>query len=112
MSDRLLLLLDGLDEYEGQKWDLIRFINDFHSAKVKICLASRGDPPFPDAFEGLPTLAMHKLNTPGIEAFAIHTLSDVFARSQNHNRQTFEKIAKDVAKNVNGGFFVGTFCHF
>ena len=54
VPDLLCILLDGLDEYDGQKVELTNFINSLCSDKTKIRLANRADPPFPDAFAGVP----------------------------------------------------------
>lgn len=43
---QILILLDGLDEYAGEKAELVVFINALCSKGLKICLASRPDPPF------------------------------------------------------------------
>jgi len=108
----MFVLLDGLDEYEGQKIGLVQFISSFKSLKVKICVASRGDPPFPDAFECYPTFAMHKLNTLGIEAFAIRTWGGFFGPSQKYDLPVLREMAKDVAKNAKGVFLWARFAIF
>jgi hypothetical protein len=52
-ASRPIFLLDGLDEYGGNKFELCSFIKSFPSTRMKVCIESRPDPPFPDAFHAV-----------------------------------------------------------
>ena len=101
---RLLVLLDGLDEYDGNKVELVTLINTLGSQYVKFCLASRADPPFSHAFHGVPSFEMRELNTPGIRAFAAQTLQNFFSRSACFDDSALDNVAEDIAQRSRGVF--------
>jgi hypothetical protein len=71
----LLLLLDGLDEFEGEKTELSNFIKSLAGDRVKICVASRPDPPFVDASAGLLCVIMRERNVGAIQAYRFDVLT-------------------------------------
>jgi len=111
-STRLFVLLDGLDEYEGEKVELVTLINTLGSEHVRFCLASRADPPFPDAFHGVPSFEMQRLNTPGIKAFAAQTLQNFFSHSEYHDHMALQNVADDISQRSRGVFLWARFAIF
>jgi hypothetical protein len=111
-STPLFVLLDGLDEYEGEKVELVTLINTLGSKHVRFCLASRADPPFPDAFHGVPSFEMQRLNTPGIKAFAAQTLQNFFTHSEHHDHMALQNIADDISQRSRGVFLWARFAIF
>lgn len=102
LPNRTLILLDGLDEYGGEKAELVIYIKKLCHPNVKVCLASRPDPPFPDAFSNVPTFQMHVLNRPGISTFTSRTLNQFFsdARYDQNKLSTFTKTITDLSQGV------------
>ncbi|SPJ78513.1 related to small s protein [Fusarium torulosum] len=69
-SFRLVLFLDGLDEFEGEPKVLIKFVRDLVATYgVKICVASRPWTDFADAFDQYPMLTMQSLTQKDISLF-------------------------------------------
>ena len=82
-SKRLFLLIDGLDEYEGDKLDIISLIVDLKSLDlVKICVSSRQWNEFEDAFgrDGTSKLYMQDFNDEDISSY----IDDVLSRDENY----------------------------
>lgn len=107
----LLILLDGLDEYEGQKIELTNFIKALCSANVKICTASRPEPPFPDAFAGIPSFQMHELNFLAINNFGLDILKQFYS-SRQYDQSALQTLADDVAHKSQGVFLWARFAIF
>lgn len=63
---RLMIMLDALDEHEGDNGQLIEILNDWsqrtdgYHVTLKICLASRPWPAFSQNFGRCPNFAIHK----------------------------------------------------
>lgn len=110
IPEQILMLLDGLDEYAGEKIDLISFVKALCSKHVnlKLCLASRPEPLFRDAFEDVPTFQMHVLNRPGICGFAHQYLKDSLPSSY-HKKSPFEALPERVADLSQGIFLWARF---
>ena len=68
------ILLDGLDEYEGDKWNLATFVRELANPRVKVCIASRPDSAFNFAFKDLATIKMEEQNTPAINTMVRQTI--------------------------------------
>jgi hypothetical protein len=107
----LLIFIDGLDEYEGQKVELTNFIKELCFSSVKVCVASRGDPPFPDAFAGSPSFQMQDLNYGAIRAFALHTLHTFFS-SRQYEDTALQSLATEVAQRALGVFLWARFAAY
>ena len=67
LSNPLCILLDGLDEYQGDKWDMANFLLETATSQVKLCIASRPDMVFEIAFKNTPTIKMQEWNSPAID---------------------------------------------
>lgn len=70
-SFNLALFIDGLDEFDGAHETLIDFVKLFDMRKgVKICVSSRPENLFLDAFAASPSLRIETLTENDIQAFA------------------------------------------
>ncbi|KIW56137.1 hypothetical protein PV05_04819 [Exophiala xenobiotica] len=107
----LMILIDGLDEYEGQKVELTNFIKELCFSNVKVCVASRPDPPFPDAFAGSPSFKMQDLNYGAIRAFVLHTLHTFFP-SRRYEDTALQALAKEIAQRALGVFLWARFAAY
>ncbi|KAH8745621.1 hypothetical protein F5882DRAFT_108345 [Hyaloscypha sp. PMI_1271] len=111
-SRPVFLLLDGLDEYGGDKFELCSFIKSFPSTRMKVCIASRPDPPFPDAFHAVAQIRMDRLNAPGILAFVTETLKEFCCPSDFANDTELSEIAEEITERANGVFLWARFAIF
>jgi len=100
-SEHMLILLDGLDEYEGRKVELTNFIKALQLKNIKICTASRPDPPFPDAFASMPTFLMQELNFEAIQSFSSDVLEQFYS-AQQFEPAAIKSLAKDIAQRSQG----------
>ncbi|OAA77073.1 hypothetical protein LEL_06757 [Akanthomyces lecanii RCEF 1005] len=67
----LSLFIDGLDEFDGQYQDLIKFVELFQSRSgVKILVSSRPENKFVDAFQENPGLKMEHFTATDVRRFA------------------------------------------
>ncbi|KAK2785059.1 hypothetical protein FQN52_008781 [Onygenales sp. PD_12] len=74
-GESICILIDGLDEYEGDMLDLAHFLlNLGFCENVALCVASRPHEILDDVFEGVPTLEMQKFNFSGVKTFVSLTL--------------------------------------
>lgn len=87
---------------------MISFIKELCFLNMKICLASRPEPPFPDAWSGTPGFKMHRLNKPGIRAFTSQTLNDVVSRIQ-YARADLEALIDRITELSQGVFLWARF---
>ena len=77
------ILVDGLDEYEGNVRELIQFLNSLakndysQENSVKICVSSRPAPVRSQFLQHLPKLSMSDHNTSGIQAYCSLTLEEL-----------------------------------
>ncbi|TGO12243.1 hypothetical protein BTUL_0092g00430 [Botrytis tulipae] len=54
--------IDGLDEYEGNYWDIAEYFYELSESKhAKFCLSSRPETAFLDTFRSMPQLKLHDL---------------------------------------------------
>ena len=71
---RTLFLLDGLDEFAGNKHDLIDFVKQIASNTSRICIASRPEIPFPTLLGPFEKASMQDHNKKAIATFVQHKL--------------------------------------
>jgi hypothetical protein len=107
-SENILILLDGLDEYEGRKVELTNFIKALRRENIKICTASRPEPPFPDAFAGMPTILMQERNFDAIKSFSLDVLERFYSARQ-YEPAALQSLAKEVAQKSQGVFLWARF---
>ncbi|KEF54771.1 uncharacterized protein A1O9_09213 [Exophiala aquamarina CBS 119918] len=107
-SENILILLDGLDEYDGRQVELTNFIKGLHQKNIKICTASRPDPPFPDAFAGMPVILMQELNFDAIKSFGLDVLEKFYSARQ-YEPVALHALAEEVAQKSQGVFLWARF---
>ena len=74
----LCLFIDGLDEFAGDQAGLISFIQDtVQSPEIKMCLSSRPDQMFAQAFASSPTLQLQDLTKIDIRRYVMDELQGV-----------------------------------
>ena len=100
----VLLMIDGLDEYEGDKNSLVRFIRNLASSNRRVCVASRPENPLPSLFKDVPTIRMQDCNSEAIETYCHHRLS---VASTDSN--VAEAWAKQIAHRSAGVFLWARF---
>ncbi|RKL18461.1 hypothetical protein BFJ70_g14332 [Fusarium oxysporum] len=69
-THRLAVLIDGLDEYEGDLKNLTSFVQQLHfHERIKLCISSRPWNVFRDEFKVYPSLRMELFTRPDIEKY-------------------------------------------
>ena len=82
-SKGLCLFIDGLDEYEGDMLQLLRFlkkpqiVGEDSRTPRKIYVSSRPEPVPSELLEGMPSLSMSEENGRGIHAYIQSTIKDM-----------------------------------
>lgn len=83
------MFIDGLDEIDGRYDGVINLINALSNQKnVKICLASRPEAIFEEAFDGVPGLKLHHLTIGIIRDYAHVQLSDLIYRRATCDKES------------------------
>ena len=104
----LILFIDGLDEYEGNKIDMSQFIQSLCSGgrnnKIKVCFSSRAEPPFLTLFRNYPFLSVDRQNMKGIRLWSEVKLSQVFGTDDPHDVEFIDTMATKIADNSEGVF--------
>lgn len=104
LTSPTLIFLDGLDEYEGKRWDLLKSIREMTSRKVRICLVSRPEPEFVASLGDVPSLVMQNYNKPGIRQYVYETL-DTFVRDKDfHDDPFMNGLKAEIVRESNGVF--------
>lgn len=103
-----LLFIHGLDEYPGDKTELLNLVKRITRSKVKVCLSSRYENPFTITFQNLTfQFRMDLLNRPGILAYAEQTFAANLSPSNDEELREIKSAAETVAK-VSAGVFLWT----
>lgn len=105
----ICILVDGLDEYQGSKWDLADFLREIASSRVKLCVASRPDRVLNVAFEHLPTIKMQECNTPGIDKMVTLSIQRDVAESGFYNDNELVQLAAEISNKAQGVFLWARF---
>ncbi|KAK5633126.1 hypothetical protein RRF57_008840 [Xylaria bambusicola] len=103
-SLKIFLLVDGLDEFEGDINAIVQLCKDIaSSSNVKMVCSSReiGYEIFIQAFSGSPTLQLEKINTEDIEAFVKGSLESGGVAIGGKERA---ELARDITKRSEGLF--------
>ena len=103
-SGPVCILLDGLDEYQDDKWALVKFLQETAKPQIKLCIACRPDPVFDIAFKGVRQLRMQDVNKPAIEKMVEHTLQESVGRSGFYSDNEYVKLAEGISEKANGVF--------
>lgn len=108
-SPPILLLVDGLDEFEGDKFQLCSVIREIASQELKVCVASRPDPPYPDAFRDVSTIRMDRLNEPGIFSFTNDMLMEFWRPTDTIHHQKILDLSQEITARAKGVFLWARF---
>ena len=108
-SGPICILLDGLDEYQDSKWDLVRFLREAASCEVRLCVASRPDTVFENALKDVPTIRMQDWNTPAIAEMVDLTIQSSIANSGFYSDDEVLKLAKQISEKAQGVFLWARF---
>lgn len=114
LERKVLLLIDGLDEFSDAPRKLLANISEIATAwkgAIKICTASRPWSAFNDFFAASPQLAMHELSADSIRLF----VNDKLAESRAFQERGQEAVALQTAvlERANGVFlWVSVVTHF
>lgn len=106
----ILLFLDGLDEYAGEKPDLMSLIKEITDSGAKVCVSSRNELPFSDKYERLKwKLYMDQVNKEGIETYARDRLTNTVDIRDDDERKALEDAAKSISEHSLGVFLWARF---
>ncbi|KAH7073225.1 hypothetical protein FB567DRAFT_633084 [Paraphoma chrysanthemicola] len=98
--------IDGLDEYNGESWDIIAPLKDLATCPhVKLCLSSRPWNAFHDAFGQLnpDLLRLHDLTQEDIELFARESLQSCLPNME-YSSYLFDDLIHDIRRRAQGVF--------
>lgn len=105
---KLFLIVDGLDECEGDHFELISLLQQVAllSDDVKILLASRPEQAFQDSFQHGPNIRMQDLTFPDITAYIDAELctQPIFQRFKNNQQQHADLLVEQIAQKASGVF--------
>ncbi|KAL0944761.1 uncharacterized protein CTRU02_202647 [Colletotrichum truncatum] len=109
LPSRVLLLIDGLDEYSGGAKDVTKFLHSVgNSSDIKVCCASRPWPHFLKAFKNTPwQVEMHKMTKADMQSY----IEDCFSKNERFQQlRTQEQILSDeiiqeISEKADGVFF-------
>ncbi|KAK7409163.1 hypothetical protein QQX98_008656 [Neonectria punicea] len=104
---RLVIFIDGLDEFDEAPVELCKRIQSISSHRtVKVCVASRPWPQFSDAFTNSPGLEMHLLTGVDTQTFVRGHFKDVVAFQElNHLYQGGgDRLLADIVTKAKGVF--------
>lgn len=107
----VLFFIDALDEHEGNHRDLIRVIrNSFipmgaSIVNVKLCLASRPDPAFTNAFGACPGLLVHEYTMEDVQWYASQQIaSSILYRDIDQDMSALHQLTGEITERANGVF--------
>lgn len=105
---KLCLFIDGLDEFEGDHFELIRILRDFtESARIKMCASSRPWLEFFDAFGSTPwQVQVHDLTRQDMLLYVRDQLGadDKFARLRTKDAELASDMITNVVTRAEGVF--------
>lgn len=97
---RICIFLDGLDEFEGDPEDLIKFCKELGELEnVKVCVSSRPEMAFRNAFMDCKQLRLDELTRNDIRVF----VEDSF-RGRVDNTVGIKELSSEVMRKANGVF--------
>ena len=100
----ILVFLDGLDEFEGDRWDLLMAVRNMTNKNVKICLASRAEPEFVANLKDISSIAMQYHNKPGIARFVNGTLQAMIRDEDFDADSDFVRLKSEIIEESQGVF--------
>lgn len=106
---RILILVDGLDEYSGQVTDVTTFLHTIKtSPEIKVCCASRPWQEFHCAFSNAyGQIEMHSLTTEDMRLYVQNTLgqNERFKTLQSSHQAQGELLIDSISTKAEGVFF-------
>lgn len=107
-SRKYFIMIDGLDEYDGDPGTLVEFLLECckNGSHVKMCASSRPLDVFETAFRGQPSLSLERLTETDIEMYAKEQLSGnkLFHRLQIKEPAKIDQLIHSIAEKANGSF--------
>ena len=107
-SKGLCLFIDGLNEYEGNMPQLLRFLKGLQTvgetsgAPRKIYVSSRPEPVPSEVLQGTPSLSLSEENGPGIRAYIQSVMTEMF--SDIAEDPHWGAVCDDLVKKADGVF--------
>ncbi|KAF6810085.1 hypothetical protein CSOJ01_06497 [Colletotrichum sojae] len=109
MPCRILILVDGLDEYIGEKKGLTKFLRAVaESPNIKVCCASRPWPEFQKAFGGSSAqIEMHDLTKDDMRLYVRDELEkdETFQKIKSSQSSQAEALVESISSRAEGVFF-------
>ncbi|KAI9892644.1 MAG: hypothetical protein M1814_001337 [Vezdaea aestivalis] len=109
LKQPILLFIDGLDEYAGDKPDLLALIEMFVTAGVKLCVASRDESPFSSAARNVQSFRMDHVNGQSILSYASALLTLSLEKNTADQRRLITSLSKDIVSKSRGIFLWARF---
>lgn len=105
-SKKFFILIDGLDEFEGQPKDIIGSVMGLARENVKLCLASRPWLQFEDAFGNKPNLLLEQLTENDINRYVTDHMrqNEFFSRLERRQPRSALDILKQIVTKASGVF--------
>jgi len=104
---RLCLIIDGLDEYEGEHEEIAKLFKEVtRSSNVKACLSSRPWVVFKDCFKSFPCLRLQDMTRGDIQLFTEGKLNDndLFISLQHREPEQASALLLEIVDKANGVF--------
>jgi hypothetical protein len=104
---KLCLLIDGLDEFDGDPWDIVRFTRRLKDLpNIKLCVSSRPWLVFEDAFKQQPSLMLQDITGSDIERFVRSKFEgdDGFKRLQQRDAEYASRFLGNITEKSSGVF--------
>ncbi|KAH6987851.1 hypothetical protein BKA56DRAFT_281198 [Ilyonectria sp. MPI-CAGE-AT-0026] len=104
---RLCFFIDGLDEYDGDDYDIISLLQEYSgSPNIKLCLSSRPLVPYEQAFSKFPGMKLHEQTRGDIEHYVRSKLltHKNMVRHRLHNPKEVDALVGDIVNKANGIF--------
>lgn len=104
---RIVIFIDGLDEFHGPPLELIKFVRNLTMPNVKVCASSRPWNEFQDAFDHGPYLRVERLTREDIKNFVSAELAicPAFA-DYGHTQIGFSARLTEDIRNKSDGVFL------
>ncbi|XDG05411.1 hypothetical protein ABKA04_005026 [Annulohypoxylon sp. FPYF3050] len=106
-ENKIMLFIDGLDEYDGRPLELVREIVSWTTGShnhLKICVASRQWNEFEVGFEGCPNLRVHEWTHHDIKKFVMDRFDEIGDLSILVNTADLKTLAEVIVARAEGVF--------
>ncbi|KAI1139173.1 hypothetical protein F5Y05DRAFT_412274 [Hypoxylon sp. FL0543] len=106
-NHKMIFFIDGLDEFEGRPFELIREIVGWatrNPSGLKICVASRQWNEFDIGFQGYPSLRIHEWTRDDIQIFVTDRFDEISDLSTSVNKHDLDTLAEVIVDKAEGVF--------